>query len=62
MKSLGATTNAIDLVFKKIYLHPMESEKIYINSEGDFIDEDEEFWYQYRRLHMRSYLQQIYEI
>ena len=57
MKSVGASQADIDFVFKKIYLHPMESEKIFINSEGDFIDEDEEFWYQYRRLHLRSYLQ-----
>ena len=62
LKSVGAPKHEIDLLFKKIYLHPMESEKIYINSDGDFIDAEEEYWYQYRRLHMRSYLQQIFQI
>lgn len=56
MKSVNASQKDIDLVYKKIYLHPMESEKIYINSEGDYIDKDEEYLYQYRRLHLRSYL------
>jgi hypothetical protein len=42
---INASDKDIDLIYKKIYLHPMESEKIYLNSEGDFIDATEEYLY-----------------
>ena len=56
----GANIEEVGMVYKVIYNSKMESEKLQCNEKGDFLKEQDEYWYQYRRLISRNYIYEIY--
>ena len=54
-----------DIEYKKLYFKPIPMEIEHMKN-GEFKQSDEhfspEFWYQYRRIFIRQYLRDIYEL
>ena len=61
MKSLNVDPTEINNVYKRIYLQPMASELEHIK-DGQFTSKKEEELFYFRRLCLRDYIHQVYNI
>mmetsp|Transcript_14219 Transcript_14219/g.24181 ORF Transcript_14219/g.24181 Transcript_14219/m.24181 type:complete len:187 (+) Transcript_14219:1793-2353(+) len=63
LASVGAPAEELDLAFQRIYMQHSDMEaKIDVDEKGNFLDEDREHWYFYRRLGVKDYLRQVFEM
>jgi hypothetical protein len=51
---------ALGDAFKTIYMAPMAFEKEQMNEDNKFKNDDDEFWFYYRRLNVCQYLREIF--
>ena len=60
--SVNAPRADVDRQFQQVYLSYMGHEAKQVNESGEFAEPEQEHWYFFRRLFVREYLQQVFQL